>query len=247
VKSFAQLKAKQSKKVDQGVSHLVIAVLSGLLGMTMAHAQAPVLAPQLFRPDPGRALVAVQGSRFSVANRSFTAEFTVNRGKFKFTKFSSVLSQQTFSALGEVFVLRLKDGREIPATQMSIVSAPAVDDLGGNERASRSSERIRGKRIAVTLESANPRVRVVWNGILREGSNYLRQEITVQAPEQDLPIAEIKLVAWKLPEVKVLGTVAASPVVAGGIFAGFEHPLSKCSIAEGIATCSLLRELPLRA
>jgi hypothetical protein len=130
---------------------------------------------------------------------------------------------------------------------MSIVSAPAVDDLAGNERASRLSERIRGKRIAVTLESANPRVRVVWNGILRDGSNYLRQEITVQAPEQDLPIAEIKLVAWKLPDVKVRGTVAGSPVVAGGIFAGFEHRLSKCSIAEGIATCSLLRELPLRA
>src|ERR1700683_4933412 len=129
---------------------------------------------------------------------------------------------------------------------MSIPSPPAVEDLPSNPGASRLSERIYGKKIVMTLQ-ASPNLTVVWSGILRDGSNYLRQEITVGALREDVPVSEIRMIAWKLPEAKVVGTVAGSPVVANGVFEGFEHPLSKCTVVGGVANCALSRELPLRA
>jgi len=88
---------------------------------------------------------------------------------------------------------------------------------------------------------------VIWSGILRDGSNYLRQEITLRALGQDVSVSEIRLIAWRLPQAKVVGTVPGSPLVANGVFAGFEHPLSQCAVADGAATCALSRKLPLPA
>jgi hypothetical protein len=130
---------------------------------------------------------------------------------------------------------------------MSLVSTPTVEDLPANPNASRLSERIGGKKIGVTLQSASENIRVAWAGILRDGSNYLRQEITVRALGQDVPVSEIRLIDWNLPAAKVVGSVMGSPVVADGIFAGFEHPLSKCEVSDGVATCALSRKIPLPA
>jgi hypothetical protein len=214
---------------------------------TSAHTQASESIPALISPDPGKAVARVDGTEISLGNGALGFELTTENNKFRFAKFTDVLARKVVPVPFEVFVLRFKDGREIPATRMEIVSAASVEDLKGNLSASKLADRIGGKKVAVTLQSFDPKFDVVWSGILRDGSNYLRQEITVRALEHDLPVSEIRLISWKLPGVKVVGTVAGSPLVADDVFAGFEHPLSKCGILNGVATCTLSRELPIRA
>ena len=214
--------------------------------MAIARAQAFETAP-LISLDPGTAVAQADGTELSLGNNALGFKLTWENSKLRFTQFKDALSQKAVPVPSEVFILRLKDGREIPATRMWVVSVARVEDLKANANASKLAERIAGKKIVVTLQSSDPKFSVLWSGILRDGSNYLRQEITVRAQEQDLPVSEIALIAWKLPGVKVVGTVAGSPLVADGVFAGFEHPLSKCSTSDGVATCSLSRELPVRA
>ena len=211
-----------------------------------AHSQSSVLPPSLLSTDPGPAESAIHGAKLALGNRALSVEWTTDNGKFHFSKFQDLLGNQALPVPAEAFVLRLKDGREFPASQMSITSPPAVEVLPPTPDASRLSERIHGKKIVMALQ-ASSNLTVVWSGILRDGSNYLRQEIAVRALSEDVPVSEIRMIAWKLPEAKIVGTVAGSPVVANGVFAGFEHPLSKCSVVGGIATCALSRELPLRA
>ena len=211
-----------------------------------AHSQSSVLPPSLLSTDPGPAESAIHGAKLALGNRALSVEWTTDNGKFHFSKFQDLVGNQALPVPAEAFVLRLKDGREFPASQMSITSPPAVEVLPPTPDASRLSERIHGKKIVMALQ-ASSNLTVVWSGILRDGSNYLRQEIAVRALSEDVPVSEIRMIAWKLPEAKIVGTVAGSPVVANGVFAGFEHPLSKCSVVGGIATCALSRELPLRA
>jgi hypothetical protein len=213
----------------------------------MLHSQVSVLPPGLLSPDPGRAVAETKGTKLSLGNQALGFEWSTENGKFKFTKFEDFLGKQTLPVPAEVFVLRLKDGREFSATQMSVVSRPTVEELRANPNASRLSDRINGKKIVVTLQAPFPTLSVMWSGILRDGSNYLRQEITVRAIGQEVPVSEIRLIAWRLPEAKVVGTVLGSPVVANDVFVGFEHPLSKCAVAEGVATCAIAREIPLPA
>lgn len=196
--------------------------------------------------EPGPAAAAITGTHFSLTNRDLSVEWTTEQGKLKFSKFQDILGNQNLIVPGELFVIRLKDGRELPASQMSVLSAPEIKILPASPDASRESDRLPGRKIMVTLQAA-PNLNLIWSAILRDGSNYLRQEVTLKALGQDVPISEVRLISWQLPEAKVVGTVAGSPIVAHSIFAGFENPLSKCAVNNGLTTCSLARILPLLA
>jgi hypothetical protein len=88
---------------------------------------------------------------------------------------------------------------------------------------------------------------VHWRGILRDGSRYIRQEVTVESVAGDVPIREIRLVDMDLPGAQVVGAVRGSPIEGDTWFVGFEHPLSVGRVDQGRATATLPRELPLRA
>jgi hypothetical protein len=215
-----------------------------LASATILIAQQPA---SLLTRDPGKAVTSSQGKTLSLSNDALDVEWTAQTGKLRLVQFQDQFGKRTVTVPDELFVIRLKDGRELRSSEMSLASEPAVRDLDANSIASRWSERIDGKKIVARLEASSAHLNVVWAAVLRDGSNYLRQEITLQAVGADVPIAEVDLIAWKLPEAQVVGSVAGSPVVAGNIFAGFEHPLSKCAVRDGAAVCGLQRELPLLA
>jgi hypothetical protein len=231
------------------VKSFLVFVFIALLASTtaIAHSQPAVLPPSLLTVDPGPAVAESDGTKLSLANHALVFEWTTENGKFKFRRFDDVLAKQSPVVPDEVFVISLQDGRQFSASQMSLLSTPTVEDLAANPNASKLAERIGGKKITVTLQSPSEKIRATWTGILHDGSNYLRQEITVHALGEDVPISEIRLIEWALPGAQVVGTVMGSPVVGNNIFAAFEHPLSKCAVSDSIATCSLSRKLPLPA
>lgn len=226
-----------------------------LAGITMLRCSLPVFlfvilgvsgafASDLLSRSPGPAVASVSEGHLVLQNEALAVEWTTEGGKLRFAKFEDLLGKEPVPAPDELFVIRLKDGRELPASQMAVVSEPAIRELEVNPNASRESDRIPGKAIGVTLQ-ATQNLSIIWNAVLRDGSNYLRQEITLLAVGREASVSEVRLIAWKLPGAKVVGSVAGSPVVAGGVFAGFEHPLSRCVIAENAGNCSLTRDLPL--
>ncbi len=101
--------------------------------------------------------------------------------------------------------------------------------------------------VVTELEDEPGRLHITWRVILRDGSNYVRQEVTVTAKAVDVPVREVRMVDFQVPYARVLGTVKGSPVVAGLLFAGFEDPLSSCAVAGDRSRCWIERELPLKA
>ena len=65
--------------------------------------------------------------------------------------------------------------------------------------------------------------------------------------EKDVPISRVQLIDLNLPGAHVVGSVDGSPIVAGNLFVGFEHPLSQSKARGDRATAWIDRELPLRA
>ena len=86
-----------------------------------------------------------------------------------------------------------------------------------------------------------------WCAIVRQGADYLRQQITIAALNEDVPIAEVRLLEFADANAHVAGTVKGSPIVDGSMFFGFEHPLSMSSVENGKAAAWIARALPLRA
>jgi hypothetical protein len=146
------------------------------------------------------------------------------------------------------FRILLKDGTILDVSSMKLIGKPTATRVTPTSKASRFSETIPGEAVRVGFENADHTVRVDWSILLLEGSNYIRQVVTIAAEgDIDAPISRVELINLNLTGAKVAGSVAGSPIVAGNLFAGFEHPLSHSKVTGDRATAWIERELPLRA
>jgi hypothetical protein len=144
------------------------------------------------------------------------------------------------------FAILLKDGAIYSATNLKLAGQPTRHDLTPRPDASRLADRLQGQQIDVPLESTDHSLRLEWSLILLNDSNYLRQVLKITAADKDLSIRRVELIDLVLPDAHVSGSVDGSPIVAGNLFLGFEHPLSHSEVNRDRATAWIDRDLPLR-
>ena len=130
---------------------------------------------------------------------------------------------------------------------MDLMAKPEVTPLAADPRAARAGAHLPGRQICADLKEHTGSFSVHWCMIARGDAPYLRQEVTIQAGAQPLPIAEVQLLRFPAQDARVVGTVAGSPIVAGNFYLGFEHPLASSSVLHGEVLSELQRTLPLSA
>jgi hypothetical protein len=200
----------------------------------------------LYGMQPGKPEAGVRDTTIILRNASLTATWSTAQGKLRGVSFAGTAMSETIALPENVFTLIFADGKTLNAASMQITETPRIEDSQPDEEAACLEEHFAGKRIVVRLEDAPSMVVAIWSAVLREGDNYIRQEISLTTTK-DAPIREVRLFDLKLPSAKVVGTVKGSPVTAGSLFLGFEHPLSYCGVEQGQVRCSIERELPLKA
>ncbi len=210
----------------------VVVLLSAVMGLTQG----------LVGFDGGRVVANAAAGSVEVGNRAIAAK-CVRAGGLR-VEVRDVAGHRAVQ-LGSPFRVLFADGSIVRAEQMRMVERPVVEDLKVDAGASRAAERIGGKGVRAVLEDDKSGLRVEWRLELRDGSEYVRQSVTLSAPQRDLAMRLVRLVDVRLPEVRVVGTVAGSPVVAGDFFLGFEHPLSVSRVVRGEAIGEIERTLPL--
>jgi len=147
----------------------------------------------------------------------------------------------------EAFSLKFRDGRVIAASQLKMNADPVEEQVAPNPSAARHAEQVAGRSICAALSTQDNSLAVHWCAILRDKTNYLRQEITLRALSHPVDIAEVRLFDFDVAGARVVGKVAGSPIVAGDFFFGFESPLSASEVKGDRATAVLARVLPLGA
>jgi hypothetical protein len=229
-----------------------------LVGLLFTGSLAAGQTPVLYGVSPGKANAEIQGTVLSLANEMIQAQWSVAEGKLT----ARALAIRTTGAQAPLprdpFSFTFKDGTTVHASDMVMIGSPQVEDLPSNSGASRTADHFTGKAISLRLEytgkasaekqdatRGTKRSSVVWRAVLRDDSNYIREEISLSAPGDDQPIAEVSLFDGNLPGASVVGTVKGSPVTAGDLFLGFEDPLAQCH-ATNTVTCTMKRELPLK-
>jgi len=218
--------------------------------LTILLIASPIRAQQnaaFFPRDPGPAQATVSQGIARLANSSIDSAWRFDSNHLTAAPVRDVQSAKSLPLGPDIFVLLLADGRVFRSSQMRIIRDPSVSLLVGDSAASRLSERLSGKSISAELADESASIHVLWRAELRDGSNYIRQEFTIEAQQQDISIHEIRLVDSTLAESYVSGRVRGSPIIVGNFFLGFEHPLSQCTVAAARALCGLERQLPLRA
>jgi hypothetical protein len=185
--------------------------------------------------------------KLTLQNAAISAEWQLPAGGLQLMEVRDQRGGTVLHVANPAFKLVLSDATTIDATALRVAGAPRIETLQPTPHAARYSEGLRGKQIAALFRNADGKLQVQWRATLREGSHYIRQELTLMANGADLPLREIIPIDIEAPSAHVAGIVDGSPIVADAWFLAFEHPLSQSVIENRRARCRLLRQLPLKA
>jgi hypothetical protein len=144
----------------------------------------------------------------------------------------------------ECFQLVLMDGKTLTPSDLKLVNGPNVDDLRPDPKARRLAAREGGKQVRVTLTAPDDSLTIQWRAELRNGSNYVRQYVTLVPKKARVELREIALM--QVPGTPA-GTLDGSPLTTDNThFFAFEHPLSKIQTLGSEVRCSLQLSTPLK-
>ncbi|HXE67377.1 MAG TPA: enterotoxin, partial [Rhodanobacteraceae bacterium] len=136
-------------------------------------------------------------------------------------------------AVTDPFSLTLKDGSTINTCDFHLQGALREIALPVDARASRLADRIPGKAVEGTFLGPKGNLRLDWKLVQRDGSDYLREIVTITALDEDVPITKVSLFGADAADATVDGSVDGSPVVSHDDWFGFEHPMSKADAWRG--------------
>jgi hypothetical protein len=179
--------------------------------------------------QPGQA-VALNGT---LQNDLLSLVFDFKGGQLKPDSLTDKVSNSKINCKNsEFFTVIINDENTIRCSEMKIQKGPVVVNLTADADSVNLAKRFPGKEIKATLISRDNKLQLDWSLILRDGSNYIRQVITLKALENNIRIKRIVLIDLPNEQGSVTGTVSGSPAVAGNMFFAYEHPNSKSEITK---------------
>jgi hypothetical protein len=223
--------------IEKRASFIVAGILATLLLTATAYTAPTVEFPG---PAPGDAQGRVSKNEVILENRLILCAWGVSEGRLAPRYIKDKLAATTLQlADAQCFLLILKGGQAsgpagaTEASDLKVAGGPDLKNIEPNSESCRLAERFGGKQVSVTLASSDNNLNVEWRAILRDGSNYVRQEVTLAAVDEPAEVEEIVLLELGEPNARVVGVVDGSPVVVGNMFFACEHPLSKSRILQG--------------
>lgn len=186
----------------------------------------------------------VQAGQTRLGNPTVAATWTVQGGALAGLVVTDERNRTTIEVT-DPFSVTFKDGSTIDTRDFQLQGTLREVELAADAGASRLAERIPGKAVQGTFLGPKGNLRVDWKLVQRDGSDYLREIVTITALNVDAPIAKVSLFGANAPDAIVEGSVDGSPVVSHDDWLGFEHPMSKADAWRGKVKLWIERTLPL--
>ena len=205
-----------------------------------------VLAPAEVAPF-SRVEAAQTADSVTLSNAAIAATWSIRGNSLQWQTLTNRFTGKSLPLAGSVFELVPREGPVLRSSDFKMVSPPIIEDAAASRDSSKGADHLPGRQVRLELEDSFAKLRITWTAILREGANYIRQQVTVRTAQPSFALTQIVLIDAVIPAAVVSGHVKGSPVTAGTWFLGFEHPLSDCRVRADRVSCWLSRELPLQA
>ncbi|MES2404519.1 MAG: enterotoxin, partial [Pseudomonadota bacterium] len=200
-------------------------------------------APSLGRPQAGKATYVAAHASSRFGNDAIAATW-VDDGSLLDLTIADAWHHENVHVT-DPFSLTFKDGSTLGTDDFRLQGALREIALPVDAKASRLAERVLGNAVEGTFLGAKGNLRIEWKLVERDGSDYLREIVTITALNQDAPITKVSLFGANASDAIVEGSVDGSPVVSHDDWLGFEHPMSKADAWRGKVKLWIERTLPL--
>lgn len=203
-----------------------------------------VTATDYLGTNPGVAYLTTANNQYTLSNNVIEITFQLSGNNLSISSIKDKENNSiNYLQVNELFKLVLNDNSEIFDTKM-IAGSPITQILTGNSQSLRVRERENGQKISIpfTYNAGEKTLSLTWSAVLRDGSNYVNQEVTFTATSGDWDIDRIQLIDITRSGVQKVGNQDGSPFFAGQFFFGQETPVAKCTISGSNATAYFPRQ-----
>jgi hypothetical protein len=225
------------------LSGMAVAVFASTLALNSGTALAQ--SPNETLGDPAVSLR--DNAPSSLHNQRIEALWTLNSGHLGSLQIHAEPETAASLVFASPFSLELKNIGVLQASDMRITGPARVENLNPSPAASRASDRLPGVTIHYPLADPDNRFTADWALILRQGSAYIRQILTITVGANPLPLSGIVMIDTESKGIAISGTVKGSPLIAGNFFLGFESPLSQSSVVHNRGVSELHSDVPVPA
>jgi hypothetical protein len=214
------------------VHHLTISMrkdLTALMILTcsgLTYAQLSGWAPV----DPGKSSMAEVGAAWILKNRAIQIQLSQGND-IKATAPGDPAGLN----ISDAFTLKFADGTELAHAGNRRETLPSPLAVKG------------GVGLVERFDLPAKDLSLRWELRLLDHRHYARESITIVAGKVDANIDRVYLGRGTASEAQV-GTAQGSPLMAGNLFTGLEHPMSQTETSSsGNWSASIVRKIPLRA
>lgn len=189
---------------------------------------ASLVCAEVYYPDiliPGEAIALYQNDQGKLENDVISFSFTYQGGILQdATVKSQVMSIYPEVQINEPFTIVI-DGMTIKPADLTS-STPVVQRIDAVPDAPRLADRYAGWKIQIQYTATDGAYDVLWEAVLRDESNYIKQRTSITALTRDIDIASLTLVDMDVTDAEVVGLDDGCPVVAHDFFIAYEHPMT---------------------
>jgi hypothetical protein len=169
-------------------------------------------------------------------------------GRLRTLEIKDRLSGKVLALKGECFQLVLGEGSVVTSSDFAPGRPPYLETLPAEPASPVTARHSPGRQWVQELKDPGINLSAQWRVVMREGSSYVREYLTLRALEKDVLVKEIALFDDSADGAKTIGAVVGSPVVAGDFFFGYEHPMARNLVSNGSEVrCAFSRNAVLTA
>jgi hypothetical protein len=198
-------------------------------------------SPEPFFPGeyPGEVSGRITSNNLILSNKALIAEWRIADNSVYLNNVTNYYDGQTVNLANVIlFAIELDGGKRLTNLDFKLKSDPFVTDLKASHTLPTKALQFPGKEISAFLVADDNNLEIRWKAQLRNGSNYIRQNIQITAVNQSVKVSRVIFFDGTLEGAKYSGMVIGSPILYKNFFFGLEHPiaLSKALIAHNIGS-----------
>jgi hypothetical protein len=219
--------------------HRIVVVLSAML--TVIGVSQAIEYPH--STEPGKAAAQVDNDDIVLANSVLRLGLTQRSGNLRPTGLVNVATGENLSDVNvesEFFLIAVgQGGKTYRCSQLTVRSGYEVSKIEAEPASRTAAKRFSGIRVTSELVSPDGVLAVEWSLELRDGSNYVRQFLTIRPQAGPVQITSVQFWDVNIDNGRVAGTVLGSPIVAGDCFVAYEHPNAENRVDDPSAAVNL--------
>ncbi|WP_207534496.1 hypothetical protein [Desertivirga arenae] len=195
--------------------------------------------------SPGKPIVKISDKTLSLGNAALNIQFRLTGNRLDLSRFEDKGRGESLTLNTSLFQLTLDNSKILSSNSFVLKGKVRQADVNSNIQSTAYAASLNGKKLIAEMEEPQTGIKVVWEAMLTNNANYVRQKITLSTPTQ-ASIKDIQML--KLPVaigVKKVGTVDGSPLVHNNMFFALEHPMSQVNQTRSSIAASLPRLNPL--